>query len=197
MNIYILAKIISTIVIVVLVLDVIKSFYNIRKNRKARGSRKMAYIKLAVTILITCIVFVLTYVVSIIHVEGKSMEPNYKDNQFVLLNILNRDYKPGDVIVFYCPNRGKNLIKRVIATDGDTVEVKDLMIYVNSTLCKENYNTIAFQNDFQKVTVPKGKIFVMGDNRPISLDSRYTEVGFINPSNIEGKVILFNDKKNS
>ena len=45
--------------------------------------------------------------------------------------------------------------------------------------------------------MPKGKIFVMGDNRPISLDSRYTEVGFINPSNIEGKVILFNDKKNS
>ena len=125
------------------------------------------------------------------------MEPNYKDNQFVLLNILNRDYKPGDVIVFYCPNRGKNLIKRVIATDGDTVEVKDLMLYVNGTLCKENYNTIEFQNDFQKVTVPKGKIFVMGDNRPISLDSRYTEVGFINPSNIEGKVILFNDKKNS
>ena len=146
MNIYILAKIISTIVIVVLVLDVIKSIYNIRKNRKARGSRKMAYIKLAVTILITCIVFVLTYVVSIIHVEGKSMEPNYKDNQFVLLNILNRDYKPGDVIVFYCPNRGKNLIKRVIATDGDTVEVKDLMLYVNGTLCKENYNSAKRKN---------------------------------------------------
>ena len=199
MYVYIVAKIISSIVIIALIINIAKKIYQIRtiKNIEGKSKMKRAYIEIGVTIVIAVVTFILTFIVSVIHIEGKSMEPNFKDNQFVLLNMINREYEPGDVIVFYCPDRGKNLIKRVIATEGDTVEVKDLLLYINDKVYNEDYNTIEFSHDFKKVTVPKGKLFVMGDNRPISLDSRYDEVGFINPNNIEGKVITFNNNQNS
>ena len=144
-----------------------------------------------------------TVVVNMSSMKNSNLKTNYDiayDISYTASSNLNCQISKTSGVIPATTNEDSfNLIMtpNISLFDGDTVEVKDLMLYVNGTLCKENYNTIEFQNDFQKVTVPKGKIFVMGDNRPISLDSRYTEVGFINPSNIEGKVILFNDKKSS
>lgn len=83
-----------------------------------------------------------------------------------------------------------NLIKRVIATEGDTINIEDGNLYVNSKLQEEDYtkgSTPAKNSIDYPLEVPEGKVFVLGDNREYSLDSR--DFGLINTEGIKGKVV--------
>lgn len=132
-------------------------------------------------------------------VEGYSMENTFYDQDKVLVN--NSFYEPqkGQVIALYSGNLDKPLIKRVVAVAGDTVDVDydANVVYVNGEATKEayikepmRYPPGNYAMTELPVTVPEGMVFVMGDNRNHSEDSRYQEVGLINEDTIIGKVIL-------
>lgn len=124
------------------------------------------------------------------------MFPTFHDGEYVLTNLIGQrfsDPKLGDVVVFESPiNKEKDYIKRVIGVPGDTVEIKNGIIFVNGNQLDENAYLSpdvktyagAFLHENQPVTVPSGKYFVVGDNRPNSSDSR--EWGFITKAELLG-----------
>lgn len=137
----------------------------------------------------------ISYFVKPTWVSGESMFPTLQDSDYLLLNRV--AYKFGkpqhkDIVVFHSQLPGERiLIKRVIATEGEKIEVKDGKVYVNDTLIDEEsylHGSITPMN-FEGV-VPQGKMFVMGDNRWNSLDSRYAQVGFVSVDDVIGKVMF-------
>lgn len=115
------------------------------------------------------------------YVSGPSMEPNFHNNQYIVVDQVTyrfRQPKRGDVVVFKWPqNISVSFIKRVIATPGETVEVRDGQIYIynksfpNGVLLQEPYINIDTPTNVKR-TLSKDEYFVMGDNRNNSSDSR-------------------------
>lgn len=97
----------------------------------------------------------------------------------------------GDVIVFVPPEQSQlkdDLIKRLIGLPGDTIEIKDGTLYINTEPQEEPYLAESIQYEFEPVKVPEGKIFVLGDNRNRSFDSH--EWGFANLDSVKGKALI-------
>ena len=166
--------------------------YKVNKNNKDDSKEKMthSYLDIIISLLISVVAICFVFFIGPVHVSGSSMEPNFHDKQWLIQNKSTKNYSVGDVIVFYYPEEEKYLIKRIIAEGGDTVEVKNLQLFFNGEKIDETYNTIPFDFDFTPIIVPEGEYFVLGDNRPVSLDSRYDILGTIKPELITGKIIL-------
>lgn len=159
------------------------------------------------TIVIVAIFFfgIRTFLFTPINVEGASMMPTYENGDRVIINKLGKmvnGLERFDVIVFKA-TEGENFIKRIIGLPGDHIEYKDDDLYINGKKYEEPYldpyklkldDDSQFTYDFklEDVTnfteVPDGYYFVLGDNRPISNDSRYPSVGLISKDQILGKV---------
>lgn len=110
------------------------------------------------------------------YVHGQSMEPNLHTAQRLMIEkISHRFHLPyrGDIVVIDVDASELPLIKRVIALPGETIQIKDNQIYIDGRLLIEPYLDQVRQQDFGPLTVPDGHIFVMGDNRSASNDSRY------------------------
>ncbi len=98
--------------------------------------------------------------------------------------------KQGDIIVFTTPQEpGVDLIKRVIAVGGDRVRIENGQVFVNDKPLKEPYIRKDSHN-FQERVVPSGTMFVLGDNRPNSLDSRYWKVPWVSDNDIIGQAFM-------
>lgn len=147
------------------------------------------------TIIIICIVIVTfiisKYIFATVIVQGKSMEPNYKNNNLVLINrVPICTPKRFDVVVFKLKNI--TLIKRVIGIPGDIVYInKKGNILINGKILKENYGkeTIKIRGDMtEPIKLKNEEYFVLGDNRNRSLDSRFKMVGNIKQDKIIGVV---------
>lgn len=130
-------------------------------------------------------------------VKGASMEPTFYSGDYIMTLKIAYKIKPierGDVIVFKSPkNPDIEYIKRIIALPGDTIMIKDGQVYVNQRLINEPYISAAttlwesgFLSEGKEITIPENYLFVMGDNRPRSSDSR--EFGPIPISSIIGYV---------
>lgn len=127
----------------------------------------------------------------VLRVTGTSMTPTFMNDELVICN-KRGNFKSGDVVAFYFNN--KILLKRVIGTAGDVIDIKeDGTVYVNGEILDEPYvNEKAFGECDIKLPyqVPDNRIFVMGDHRSTSVDSRSTSVGCIADEYVIGKVIL-------
>lgn len=125
-------------------------------------------------------------------VEQYSMEPTLLPHDRVLVDkFLYRLRQPhrGDVIVLKYPlNPQRNYIKRIVALPGDTLQVKDGKLFINATQVGEPYVNGVPQGDFGPMTVPEDSVFVMGDNRNNSEDSR--SFGALKTEQIVGQAIL-------
>lgn len=135
--------------------------------------------ELVETVVLSLIIFLLIrQVVQNYRIENHSMEPNFFDGQFVLVNKLAYrlgEPERGDVVVFHNPrNTNEDYIKRILGLPGDTVEVHDQTVFVNGQPVIEDFPHNAIQpGDYAPpVTVGDNQLFVMGDNRPNSSDSR-------------------------
>lgn len=149
-------------------------------------------------VVITAVVF--TKIVIPVRVDGESMYPTLHDKDIAIVNALylsKSDIKRFDVIVLKCKQLDKDIVKRVIGLPGDTVVFKDDKLYINGTYysedyldkkyieeAKERYSTELFTNDFE-ITLKDDEIFVLGDNRLRSADSR--TLGTFKYSDIIGK----------
>ena len=129
------------------------------------------------TVILAVLIFlVIRGLVQNYRIEGHSMEPNFHHGQYLLVNKLAYrlgDYRRGDVIVFHYPNNPtQDYIKRVVGLPGDTVEIRDGDLFVNGLPVDEPYEQIPIMRSIPAQTVDPGFLYVMGDNRPASSDTR-------------------------
>lgn len=160
--------------------------------KKETTNEIMSWIK---SIAVACVlVFVIRhFLFSPVIVSGQSMEPTFEsENRVVISKIHKLDHF--DLIVFHAPGSKEDYIKRVIGLPGDTVVMKDDMLFINGKEYKEEYleankdqifKDEKLTQDFE-VTVPEGQLFVLGDNRRNSTDSRI--IGCIDQESVVGKV---------
>lgn len=131
-------------------------------------------------------------------VSGDSMLPTLDDGDYLIIYRLAYaldDPEPGDVVVFHTDltttdGIKKDLIKRVIAVPGDRIIIEGGEVYVNGDLLDEDYIYEDQTRGTVDMLIPEGYIFVMGDNRGVSLDSRNPSVGLVPVEEILGKVVL-------
>lgn len=171
------------------------SFRKKRKKVTLTAARSMALF-IGEIIITLFIAFVLVYCVGMkVTVAGNSMEDTLSDGETVLVNRFTynlTDPKAGDVIVFR-PNGNEEshyYVKRVVAVPGDTVQIRDGVLYVNGEMFDEE-DTEAIKNPGiaeEEITVGDGEFFVLGDNRNSSEDSRYANIGNVKKEDIVGKV---------
>ena len=163
-------------------------------NRERYKRRYFLVIRSTVYSLITVAavaVLVATLWLPVLQIYGHSMSPTLIEGEIVV-TVKNSDFKPGDVVAFYYNN--KILVKRVIGNPGDWIEVdEEGRVRVNQILLEEPYvqeyalGECDIEMPYQ---VPDGRIFVMGDNRATSVDSRSTTVGCISEEEIVGKIVF-------
>lgn len=127
-------------------------------------------------------------------VDGGSMRPTLEDSQRVLVNKISyrlRDPKRGEIIVFPYPGyEDRILIKRVMGLPGDKIEVNRGKLFINDEEIQEDYILFKDEDLFGPVVVPEGTVFVLGDNRSNSVDSRSSQIGFVDQDDIRGKTFL-------
>ena len=127
----------------------------------------------------------------VLRVTGSSMTPTFSNDELIVCS-KRSNFKTGDVVAFYYNN--KILLKRVIGVSGDIIDIsKDGVVYLNGEPLDEPYvNELALgECDIEMpYQVPDTRVFVMGDHRSVSIDSRSTTVGCIASEYIIGKVIL-------
>lgn len=132
----------------------------------------------------------LAYVFRIVGVDGGSMLPTLQDGDRLLLSTSDKTYEYGDVIVVD-RYTDEPLIKRVIAVGGDLLTITDGIVTVNGDVLEESYiQGTTLRNDFSgEMEIPKGYLFVMGDNRTLSKDSRKAEIGLVSIKDVVGKAV--------
>ncbi len=125
-------------------------------------------------------------------VEGASMFPTLDDHERLVVSKLVyrlNDPQPGDIVVFsYSPHR--DFIKRVIGVSGNRIEIKGGEVFVNDLPLEEPYLLEEPDTEFGPVVVPAGCVFLMGDNRNNSMDSRDSNVGCVSIDKVKGKALF-------
>jgi signal peptidase I len=138
--------------------------------------------------------FINSVIIFRVLVPSGSMENTILINDKVItfrLAYLFHEPERGDIIVFPFPDdESQDYIKRIIGLPGETVEGKNGLVYINGKPLKEPYVRAALDSNFGPYQVPKGKYFMMGDNRNDSADSRFWNNKFVDKDKIKGKAIL-------
>jgi len=136
-------------------------------------------------------VLVATLWMPVLQIYGDSMTPELEEKDIVL-SLKSQEYKKGDIIAFYYNN--KILVKRVIANSGEWVDIdRDGTVYVDGKVLEEPYISDKALGDCNiklPYQVPESRIFVMGDHRSVSIDSRNTSIGCVSEEQIVGKIVL-------
>ena len=163
----------------------------VKKDRymhRFRATVRSTFLTLVVVAAVAVLVAVL--LLPILRIYGKSMNGTL-DSGDIVVSVKSGDMKTGDIIAFYYNNN--ILVKRVIANPGEWVNIdQEGNVFVNNNKLEEPYlNEKAFgeTNIELPYQVPEGKIFVMGDNRSVSIDSRNTSIGCISEEQIVGKIV--------
>jgi len=163
-------------------------------SMNAQGSLKKIFRLIARELLFTflpalAMAFLLThYVGEIVVVYSQSMEPNLHEEQQIIVEKVSGYFqipKRGDIVIVHVDGEETPLIKRVIGLPGEELEIKNNQVFINGQGIVEPYLASSSQRDFGPVQILQGHVFVMGDNRNNSRDSRV--IGSIPLKQIEAK----------
>lgn len=165
----------------------------------------------SVTTAIFVVMLVFTYLICTAVVEGDSMVPTLENGDRLMVSRLDKTYETGDILILNsasaytfddagqltaAPGLGKRIVKRLIAQSGQEVNIDfdEGIVYVDGKALEEPYTSTLTKRDNRAftypLTVPEGYVFVLGDNRHISKDSRHPEVGMIAEEDIIGRVLI-------
>lgn len=166
-----------------------KELTRVRYERKFR--RKLKSTVYALITVSAVAILVATLLLPVLQIFGTSMTPALTEDDIVV-SVKGSQFEQGDIISFYYNN--KILVKRVIAFAGDWVDIsEDGMVYVNGEELKEPYVQDRAYGDCDidlPYQVPDGKVFVMGDHRSTSQDSRVEAIGCVTEEQIVGKIVF-------
>lgn len=162
-----------------------------RERYKSNYKKILKSTSYALIVITAIAVLAATLWMPVLQIYGSSMTPTLTEGNIVLA-IKTDNFERGDLVAFYVGN--KMLVKRYIASAGEWVKVdSDGNVYVNDTLLDEPYldeKSLGDCNIMFPYQVPDGKIFVLGDHRSVSLDSRNTAIGCIASEQVVGKIIF-------
>lgn len=145
---------------------------------------------------VAIIMVLFTFVFRFVGVVGPSMQPTLYDGDWLLVTAIKTDFKYGDIVISTQPNAfNEPIVKRVIATGGQKVDIdfSTGTVCVDGVKLDEPYiagNTVDSEGFPGSVTVPEGQLFVMGDNREHSTDSRSAAIGLLDERYIVGKAMV-------
>nr|WP_066715416.1 signal peptidase I [Clostridium sp. Marseille-P299] len=167
-----------------------------KKEEKKR--RMWIEISIYIILLFICGYIIPRFVLQRTIIDGSSMETNLYDNENVLVEKVSKHFKNYDrfdIIVFYPYGKGTKdyYVKRVIGLPGETIQIKDGIIYINGEELNENYGKDPIEDGGiaeKPIVLADDEYFVLGDNRRVSKDSRIEDVGPVSKDKIGGKVIL-------
>lgn len=169
------------------------------KQAEEKESRDLYEWVQALVCSVLVVVLVFTFCIRLIGVDGHSMVPTLQDGDRLLVttSLLSGEYKYGDIVIIQkgAFAGGEPIVKRVIATGGQTVDIdfETGAVYVDGALLEEDYiNELTFVEEGTEfpLTVPEGSIFVMGDNRNHSSDSRDASLGTVDTRYVIGRAVF-------
>ncbi len=168
----------------------IEELYKKAKYRKLFSEKIRSTVFMLIVVAAFAILVAMLYLPTL-RIYGKSMKGTLESGDIVLA-VKSNHFKTGDVVAFYYNNN--ILVKRVIAESGDWVNItKDGTVYVNDKKINEPYieNKAYGETNIKfPYQVPENRIFVLGDNRKVSIDSRNTSVGAVSDEQLVGKLIF-------
>ena len=166
-----------------------EQYENMRGSRSYRNVSFLLYIALVVLVALT----IRSFVAEPIRVDGDSMIPTLIHNEDMLVEKMSywfEEPQRGDIAIVYYPGYTESCVKRVIGLPGDTVEVREGVFYINGKALDERaYWNDTIIGDMAPVTVGARQVFVVGDNRNGSKDSRNPSVGCIPYAKVVGRVV--------
>jgi signal peptidase I len=165
---------------------------NIKNNLNEKFKKELFELCKSLLIAIIAATIIITFIFQTVSVDGSSMYPTLRNNDRLIIEKVTyyfRKPQPADIIVMKNPqNTNERYIKRVIAVEGDKVAIYNNKVYINGNSKDEPYIFENSINDFNEITVPKNTVFVLGDNRNNSTDSRI--LGPIDLKLISGKAFI-------
>ena len=167
---------------------------NTEQSKEKKGTELYEWVQ-ALVCSVLLVVLIFTFGIRLVGVDGHSMLPSLQDGDrlLVLNSLLHHNYEYGDIVVLRKESFGQEpIVKRVIATEGQTVDIDFAqgLVYVDGEILQEDYinePTYLEEGTSFPLTVPEGEIFVLGDNRNHSSDSRHSNLGTVDTRCVIGK----------
>jgi len=177
---------------------------NINNEENFEGNNSVATLKSElfdwiqnITFILSTIVIIFIFVFRIVGVDGESMMPTLKHKDWLIISDLFYEPEYGDIVVLSKDAflDGKMIVKRIIATEGQKIDIdfEKGIVYVDDVALDEPYIAEKTRRQMDMIfpaTVPEDSVFVMGDNRNHSSDSRDASLGMVHESNILGRLII-------
>jgi signal peptidase I len=167
-----------------------KSRVETRETNRNEKNKEIREWIVSIVIAVVLALLIRTFLFEFIRVDGPSMEPTLYTGYQVMINKVEYRLHPperGDIIVCQYPGRTANYVKRIVAVENQVVEVRNQKVYIDGKPVEEKYIKEPIFENTVAVKVPAGSVFVMGDNRNDSMDSRDATIGPISRTMILGK----------
>ncbi len=182
--------------------EIVEDSHDLHQKRRSRAWDRTKDI----FFMVVAVLFIRTFVVQAYQIPSGSMENTLLVGDFLIANkfiygpripftdfkIRGMEPKRGDIVIFRSPTDGKDYIKRCIALPGEELEIQDNQVYIDGEYLEEDYISLKGfspnEANFGPIVIPEGRLFVLGDNRNSSFDSRYW--GTLDEDHLKGKAEL-------
>lgn len=161
------------------------------QKKKLNVKKEIREWVVSLAVALIAVFLIRSFLFTVIRVDGESMLETLQNGERLIATILDvklGGVQRGDVVICHYPNRSEYFVKRVVGMEGDTIEIRDGITYLNGEALDEPFVAHPTTKYYGPYQVPEGCVFVMGDNRANSNDSRYEDVGYLGEDMIVGRV---------